>query len=260
MLTSIEWMMIGGVAAALSGCCFGGGTSPAQDFAPIPDMAPPIAVTPPTPITLAPGFAPDPQVIAGSGAGGPLDAETLSDSCAGYIDLTRPHLLTLAAALPNLTITAHSETDLVLVVQRPDGTYACNDDFHDFDPGMMGPAAAGAHRIWVGTFGSTGGAAYTLSIGTALPGGAVTGGASIVAALNEICGDAWCEGEWDYTFTDVSCDPAPCRVTFDARRGRRTVHDTVVVDGVNVAGDQDGPTDQFAERFTDVLMRWERRH
>ncbi len=106
-------------------------------------------------ITLAPGFTPDPHVengTAGAGAGS-RDASTLDPSCGGTIDATPDHILVLTGPSSNLRIMANSNIDTTLVIQKPDGTYACNDDSSGLDPMVILPnARAGAYRVWLGSY------------------------------------------------------------------------------------------------------------
>ena len=135
----------------MAGCCFGGaatgGGGAGANF------------------SLAPGFMPDPATATGN-AGGLTDASTLSGDCRGYIAATPNHILTATAAFPNLRIAVNGgSTDVTLVVQRPDGSYLCNDDFEGLNPLVEGPFAAGEHRIYVGTYNAeSAGARYRIGV------------------------------------------------------------------------------------------------
>jgi hypothetical protein len=86
-------------------------------------------------ITLTTGFMPDPRVTEGR-SGGALDVSALTTdtSCRGWIDANKPdHLFVAKTEFGlNFRILATSlrdpQVDITLVVQRPDGTYVCNDD------------------------------------------------------------------------------------------------------------------------------------
>ncbi|MDQ3032768.1 MAG: hypothetical protein M3Y87_10150 [Myxococcota bacterium] len=163
------------LATAASGCCFGGSTpAPTSDPSPFATTSPTPATAPAAPdvtttIALAPGFSPDPHELAGV-AGGATPASSFGESCRGYVGTEPDHLLQLGGDFPALTITADATSDLTMVVQRPDGTYACNDDFRGLDPGISGAHPAGTYRVWIGTYSSTAaGAPYTLSVSTAPP-------------------------------------------------------------------------------------------
>lgn len=98
---------------------------------------------------------PDPQ-IAGMLAGGNVDASTLNigDGCVGNIYTVPDALLQLnePVSLLRAYFTAHLGGDTSLVVLKPDGTFACNDDAVGLDPVVeIVNAVAGEYRFWVGT-------------------------------------------------------------------------------------------------------------
>ncbi len=111
-------------------------------------------------VTLSTGFMPDPKVAQGR-SGGARDASTISAGCAGWIDANKPdHLFVAQTAFgANFRILAHSTRqptqDVTLVVQKPDGTYMCNDDAAApaTDPIIAGNTLApGIYKIWVGSY------------------------------------------------------------------------------------------------------------
>ncbi len=115
-------------------------------------------------ITLAPGFMPDPSTATGT-SGGSTAAGTLDPSCAGNVSTTPDHLFVASGAFANLRIMAKSAADTTLVVQRPDGTYLCNDDGDtDFNPIVAGAFPAGTYKIWVGSYDAEANGSYTLGI------------------------------------------------------------------------------------------------
>lgn len=120
-------------------------------------------------ITLAPGFTPDPHVEGGTAGAGSdsRDASTLDPNCGGTIDLTPDHILVMTGASSNLRIMANSNIDTTIVVQKPDGSYACNDDGDGLNPvAVITGAAAGNYRIWLGTYvqGEEGDKSYKLGV------------------------------------------------------------------------------------------------
>src|SRR5688572_11902035 len=109
--------MVSAIAGmGLAGCCFGGGGGAAA-----------------APLTLGPGFTPDPTTATGS-AGGVSDASTFGAGCVGHISLTPNHTLTVSGQIPYMRIVANAAEDITLVVRRPDGTYMCNDDTEGYNP------------------------------------------------------------------------------------------------------------------------------
>jgi len=70
----------------------------------------------------------------------------------------------------NLRIMAHAtepDADVTLVVQKPDGSYLCNDDLDigvSTDPLVEGAFPAGTYKIWIGSYESGANEAYKLGI------------------------------------------------------------------------------------------------
>ncbi len=196
-----RWLVVMTIAVAMlgvEGCCFGGLPTSGPQPTPTPDpfggSTPPIVQAPtagPVVITIAPGFIPDPQTSGGT-AGGPIAASGMSAECRGYIAAQPNVILNTTSPFANLRIIVNSNADTTLVVQRADGTFACNDDTEGLNPHVSGPLGLGQHRVWIGTYSSSqAGAAYTIgftelmhvtsaSLGQAMPipntGGVIAGG------------------------------------------------------------------------------------
>lgn len=80
-------------------------------------------------------------------------------ACSGFIMAAPTATVEMRGAGPfGITATAAEGTDLVLLVQTPDGTWFCSDDADGLNPGIQfGTAddtavAAGTYRAWVGTW------------------------------------------------------------------------------------------------------------
>ena len=163
----------------------------AQPVAPAGGAAPPT----PTPaagagqsnfgtVALRPGFTPDPHVVRGT-SGGAIQASNLNAQCRGWISQTPDHLFNAQGPFNNLrfVVNAGSE-DTTLVVQKPDGTYLCNDDTDGFHPVVAGAFPPGMYKVWVGSYQRGTQAAYQLGIselGSVTPsslGGGSAGGAA----------------------------------------------------------------------------------
>lgn len=115
--------------------------------APLATSLPPIAAHT---IPLAPGLAVDPMLVSDA-AGGPLEAEGLDGSCRGRITVTPTIILELSQpSRVQLVVSAPQDTTLVL--QRDDGTFACNDDDDGLNPALDLQLSAGSHRAWVGVY------------------------------------------------------------------------------------------------------------
>ncbi len=103
-------------------------------------------------LNLTAGFMPDPQHVD-LVAGGNIPAGRLGRDCAGSIaDAPDVRLNYTAGGFP-LYIFANSSRDTTLVVNLPDGSWVCNDDFIGLDPGIvLQRPASGQYDIWVGVF------------------------------------------------------------------------------------------------------------
>ncbi len=105
-------------------------------------------------LNLAANFAPDPVVVNVT-AGGNVPAERLGGSqCLGTIaDAPDVRLNYRAGQGLPLYISATSRADVTLVVNLPNGRWACNDDFRGTDPGLIfiNPQS-GQYDIWIGHY------------------------------------------------------------------------------------------------------------
>ncbi|MDI3290729.1 hypothetical protein [Polyangium sp. 15x6] len=90
-------------------------------------------------------------------------ASELLEGCAGFISEEPDFEVSLDTQRPSLRLRAEGPaatdrpipSDLVLVVQLPDGTYQCNDDAsgEDYQPQIdITNPAIGTYRVWVGSF------------------------------------------------------------------------------------------------------------
>lgn len=103
-------------------------------------------------LTLATGFRPDPTTASGV-AGGSVDAATKHPGCRGYIRAQPNHVLRAGSAFGSLRILVNGgDADTTLLVQKPDGSFACDDDSEGYDPIVRLETTAGLHRIWVGSY------------------------------------------------------------------------------------------------------------
>ncbi len=102
-------------------------------------------------VNLEPGFVPDPKVVNGTSGGG-IDANTLQAGCAGWVSQTPDHILAASGNFTNLRVMAHSTGDITLVVQKPDGSYLCNDDTEGTDPVVAAAMPQGNYKIWIGSY------------------------------------------------------------------------------------------------------------
>lgn len=114
-------------------------------------------------ITLVPGFTPDPHTATGT-SGGTTDAATMNAACAGNVSGTPDHLFVASAAFANLRIMAKSDVDITLVVQKPDGSFLCDDDTDGTNPVVAGEFAPGTYKIWIGSYDAEANGRYTLGV------------------------------------------------------------------------------------------------
>jgi hypothetical protein len=100
--------------------------------------------------------------------GGPQSAAELYPSCRGWIATVPNHELHINSDVPMLRFVVNGDPhDTTLVVELPDGTFACNDDTHGLNPAVtVRPMRAGAVRVWVGAFSEGEEGAYRLSVTT----------------------------------------------------------------------------------------------
>ena len=105
-------------------------------------------------IELASGFTPDPQVVAVR-SGGELNAQSLSDSCRGFISEAPDVRLHFDAGSLPLIISVAARADTTLVVNAPDGTWYCDDDtgVNGLNPMVrFNDPQSGRYEIWIGTY------------------------------------------------------------------------------------------------------------
>jgi hypothetical protein len=104
-------------------------------------------------LQLQSGFQPDPRTVEVR-AGGPDAVQRLGQDCVGFIDFRQPdvNIEYRAARLP-LILLVRSNADTTLVVNLPDGSWRCNDDFDGVNPGLtFEQPQSGLYNVWIGTF------------------------------------------------------------------------------------------------------------
>ena len=123
-------------------------------------------------LTLTSGFLPDPQyvhVVAGGSdeVGGLNLVDQTGGICTGFIAASQPDIrihFTAGSTFP-LRIYAQAEADTTLVVNLPDTSWRCSDDFAGFNPlvQIVSPAS-GQYDVWVGVWGTGSTAPATLYV------------------------------------------------------------------------------------------------
>jgi hypothetical protein len=120
--------------------------------------------------TLGAGFTPDPQTGTGH-TGGSVDISGLGDECAGMIDDTPDHVITVTSTV-NLRLYVNSDVDSTLVLVGPAGIF-CDDDSHgNLDPEINATLTPGRYEVFVGHLGDKGRYRLTLTEGSASDGAA----------------------------------------------------------------------------------------
>ncbi|MEM9193015.1 MAG: hypothetical protein AAGF12_27825 [Myxococcota bacterium] len=102
-------------------------------------------------VTLYPGFTPDPHVVEGV-SGGQDNATARDRRCRGWISGMPDHILRLEGTFQYLAVMAAAAQDTTIVIQRPDGTYACNDDAEGRNPMVTGRFNGGSYPVWIGSY------------------------------------------------------------------------------------------------------------
>jgi len=111
-------------------------------------------------------FGPDPQWatgIAGPGAGGRSASNVYGSHCAGQIDTSPDHQISISSAV-NLNIRVSSDTDATLVLVSPSATFCDDDGAGNLDPMLNVYLVPGQYDVYVGRIGSLGSGEYTLTI------------------------------------------------------------------------------------------------
>ena len=107
---------------------------------------------------LSAGFTPDPHTVK-IRAGGSVDvsAAQYGNECNGYASSAPDYQLNWSgdtASLQLYFVAANMTDDATLVINKPDGTWLCNDDSPaSFNPGVtINNPDAGRYDIWVGSY------------------------------------------------------------------------------------------------------------
>lgn len=103
-------------------------------------------------VNLQAGFAPDPYTVQIVTGGNINAASTLGGACLGMITNAPDFRINYVAGSFDLFISAMTNGDATLVVNAPDGSWHCDDDYAgNLNPGIQfyGPAS-GQYDVWVG--------------------------------------------------------------------------------------------------------------
>lgn len=103
---------------------------------------------------LAPGFAPTPFTINAL-SGGDMDVKSLKlgDNCLGYAASDPDFLVELSGGFSRITFLSASHADTTLIMNLPNGSWACNDDTNGLNPALVfHNAPPGPYRVWIGSY------------------------------------------------------------------------------------------------------------
>lgn len=120
-------------------------TSQAQDYTEDPTYGS---------INLEEGFLPDPHAVSLT-AGGSIEVNLGSCNYGFVADAPDVNFRYTTSGGSDLFIYVNSGDDTTLLINKPDGTWVCNDDgLGNSNPVVVVPgAASGLYNIWVGTYG-----------------------------------------------------------------------------------------------------------
>jgi len=84
--------------------------------------------------------------------------------CAGYTGFDAPDaVVSVTGGAPSISLYAYSQTDLVIAVRGPDGSWQCNDDTYGLNPAVtFAPGSAGDYEVYVGAYSRGASGMYTL--------------------------------------------------------------------------------------------------
>lgn len=103
-------------------------------------------------VTLSAGFQPDPHTSRGV-AGGARNASILNaQGCRGFIASQPDHIFVATSNFANMRIMVRAAQDTTLIVQKPDGSYICDDDTEGNNPVVQSILTPGSYKIFVGAY------------------------------------------------------------------------------------------------------------
>jgi hypothetical protein len=108
--------------------------------------------------------SPGPTLLPGTASGG-QSADTLGSHCRGYLERS-PHVLLRVARSTAVQLDVEaSGVDLVMAVRTAAGEWLCDDDSGgSLAPRISTTLPPGEHRVWVGTYSSSGSAPFLLRV------------------------------------------------------------------------------------------------
>jgi hypothetical protein len=130
-MNTTRWCMVL-ATSTLVGCCLGG-TSPSP------------------PLSLAPGFAPQPTTQSGTTRSLIVDGAThIGWECQAWIPSEPQHVVTITSPMFVRVLANGHGSPTRLVVRYPDGVYHCSDFPNPSDAAVEGFAGVGRMEVFVG--------------------------------------------------------------------------------------------------------------
>ncbi len=86
---------------------------------------------------------------------------------------------------------------------------------------------------------------------------------AVIKEMNELCPDTWCEGEFQWTFKTLECQPKKCKLSFSAKKEKAKAAQD---DAIEIAYDGEildasgSMTDPFQEALNKAIDAWETAH
>ena len=104
-------------------------------------------------VDLTSGFLPDPNVTQVTSSGS-IDASTaIGSGCIGMIANAPDFRLNYTSGSFPLQIRVESDSDTTLVINAPDASWHCNDDYQGLNPAVtFTNPQSGQYDIWVGSY------------------------------------------------------------------------------------------------------------
>ncbi len=103
---------------------------------------------------LAPAFAPSP-FTRDALSGGDIEVKSLrlGDNCLGYAARDPDFLIELTGDFKRITFLSASAQDTTLIMNLPNGSWACNDDTNGLNPALvLHNPPPGPYRLWIGSY------------------------------------------------------------------------------------------------------------
>ncbi|MCB9959578.1 MAG: peptidase S1 [Rhodospirillaceae bacterium] len=104
-------------------------------------------------VNLTSGFLPDPYVAQVTSSG-PIDAsQSIGGGCRGMVANAPDYRLNYTAGSYPLQFRVESGSDTTLVVNAPNASWYCNDDYQGLNPAVtFTNPQSGQYDIWVGSY------------------------------------------------------------------------------------------------------------